>query len=174
MGQAKKRGSFEDRLKQSQEEIKKQLKEEVKKLMQQHYEHVPNQFSSSPDYLNGCVIVMDSKDAMDICLDSLIEDGYPKPDSLSEFLDVMIGNYEVDELDSIQESAAWIDEDIGMNFMFYRFKDSSKFKVLDDVLNTVSEFSFWSPIYIMLNGHWYNTFNVGAVDSNGNTMGIRF
>jgi hypothetical protein len=58
--------------------------------------------------------------------------------------------------------------------MFLRFRNASQFDKLEDVLKAVNEFSFWSPIYIMLNGVWYDTYEIGAVDDNGNTLGIRF
>lgn len=173
MGQAKNRGSYEDRLTESMNRKRDDLKKATLKILQGHYEHVPNQFSNNQNYQNGCVIVLDSNEAMDISIDDLIEDGYPHPEFLSEFLDVSIEDDETGT-ENIEDMAEIIVEDIGTNLIFYRFKDDSKLETLEDVLRAVNKFSFWSPIYIMLNGKWYNTYDIGAVDSEGKTVGIRF
>ena len=92
---------------------------------------------------------------------------------ISRALGVRLGTF-LDDNENIQECAAWVDEDISMNTTFFRFKDASEFNQLEDVLKAVNKFSFWLPTYIMLNGTWYDTYEIGAVDENGNTIGSRF
>lgn len=161
-------------MEQAEQKDLDKLKAQFNKVMESNYEFAPEQFSSHENYLDGCVIAMDSKDAMELTSDLLVEDGYPQPKYSSSLFDVAIHNYEIDPSDNIEQTIEWIQEDIAMNLMFFRFKDASTFKSLDDVLKTVSYFAFWSPIYVMLNGTWYNTQHLGAVDTDGNNVGIRF
>ena len=178
MGQAKNRGSLEERVQNAKKLKKDEILKELQRLIEGHYQHVPSQFSHHHNYLDGCVIAMDTKDAMDIALDNddlgIFEDGYPHPEYISGLFNIAVDKYEFDDSETIQEHAAWIDEDLSMNTMFLRFRNASQFDKFEDVLKAVNEFSFWSPIYIMLNGVWYDTYGIGAVDDNGNTLGIRF
>lgn len=178
MGQAKNRGSLEERVKNAKKFRKEGILSELQKIVEGHYQHVPDQFSHRQNYLDGCVIAMDIKEAMDIVLDDgdigIIEDGCPKPEYLLGLFEVALDNYGLDDNENIQECAAWVDEDISMNTTFFRFKDASEFNQLEDVLKAVNKFSFWLPTYIMLNGTWYDTYEIGAVDENGNTIGSRF
>ena len=84
MGQAKNRGSLEERVKNAKKFRKEAILSELKKIVEGHYQHVPDQFSHRQNYLDGCVIAMDIKEAMDIVLDDgdigIIEDGCPKPE----------------------------------------------------------------------------------------------
>lgn len=154
--------------------LKEEIKKNVGEIIAQHYDFVPEQFSNAENYAKGCVIVMDCKDAMDIDLDSagLIQDGYMSPESTLKLLDVYLSQYEFEEDETAQECSEAFIEYIGEN-VFFRFKDSSSFKALNDVLKAVREFSFWSPIYVMLDGTWYDTYGVDTEDDDGNTVGIR-
>ena len=89
MGQAKNRGSLEERVQNAKKLNIDEILKELQRLIEGHYQHVPSQFSHHHNYLDGCVIAMDTKDAMDIALDNddlgIFEDGYPHPEYISGF-----------------------------------------------------------------------------------------
>ena len=64
MGQAKNRGSLEERVQNAKKLKKDEILKELQRLIEGHYQHVPSQFSHHHNYLDGCVIAMDTKDAM--------------------------------------------------------------------------------------------------------------
>lgn len=144
--------------------VKKNLIEEVRRLMQIHHEYVPYSFSDTKDYLSGCVFVMDCQASESMSLEKLIADGYPNPEFISNFLEVFITVDDLKGFSDSKEQAKFFKDYIESELLFYRFKDSSKFETIDDVLNAVNEFCFWSPKFIMLNSVWHNICDLSVLE----------
>ena len=80
MGQAKNRGSLEERVKNAKKFRKEAILSELKKIVEGHYQHVPDQFSHRQNYLDGCVIpeLILSKVSLSISYPfNLIRDKFP-------------------------------------------------------------------------------------------------
>lgn len=129
----------------------------------------------------GCVLAFDTKDGMDIDTSDgvLIEDHLLEMLTQHQLFEIY-SNF-IDEEDEKRRPYKEIypDDELRENFvdeatfMFFRL-NNAKDKSLKDVLTLAREYSFWPPYYIWLKGELFDTRDLPAEDSDGNTVGVRF
>ena len=129
----------------------------------------------------GYVLAFDTKDGMDIDTSDgvLIEDHLLEMLTQNQLFEIY-SNF-IDEEDEKRRPYKEIypDDELRENFvdeatfMFFRL-NNAKDKSLKDVLTLAREYSFWPPYYIWLKGELFDTRDLPAEDSDGNTVGVRF
>lgn len=181
-----------EKLKQKARKIKKQqgishheaLDQVAKAANFNHWHHVAESAKSfeptEQAYYFGVIIAMDIKDAMDfrdpsgrfiedsaafaLCADDIytyIREADEDADALADD-----PHYEEDKRE-------WMSEDL-MNYAFFRYFGSEIPASIDDVVNIVSECSFWPPEFIWHKGTFQECPSNVALDEDGNVVGIRF
>lgn len=152
--------SNESREHKVKNEYKSMILEKITEQLNEHVQNVPEQFSSTDNFMDGCVIVMNTREAQDIQLEqsNLVDEGYPKPEHCKQMVGLYLEQVAMEKTG--EESADEIAESFIQEFadyVCYRFKDATDLHDLSAVLKAVNEFSFWPPVYVMLNGVWFDT-----------------
>ncbi|MFU8927339.1 hypothetical protein [Acinetobacter puyangensis] len=80
----------------------------------------------------------------------------------------------IDENESFTEDELmqWY-QDARNQIIFYRLKNK-RIKSLKGALKVIRPVGFWLPTTIIINNEWHSTWELGAEDKDGNTLGIRF
>lgn len=151
-------------------EYKSQILVKINERLAEHLDNVPEQFTSTDNFLDGCVVVMNTREAQDIQLEqsNLVLEGYPKSEYCQQLIQLHIDQIAMENTgdETADEVAEGFIQELS-DYVFYRFKDASQLKDMNAVLVAFDEISFWPPIYIMLNGVWCDTmqFLVGSEEN---------
>lgn len=143
-----------------QEKFKKEVFDGILSQLDDLLRVQPELFSTTEDFSNGCVVVLDAFEAKDVLVEhsELVVEGYPLPADAHSFIKLYIDQTVF--VSTGAEEASELVEDFMKNlsdFVFFRFKDASQLKDMEDVLSAFGESSIWPPVYTMLNGSWYDT-----------------
>ena len=177
MGQAKQRGTAQERAESAIQSTIDATLAKIKTVLDRYYQDMPNNFSQAENYFTGYVAAFDIKDGMELegKESEWAYDGLPTPTALLKLVET-----ELNEV--IREDKEFLDdfdpemyiEELCENLMFFRYIGASSFDTPDDVLHNIQTVSFWAPHLVMINGVWHNTYDAGAVNDDGETVGIRF
>lgn len=141
-------------------EYKSEILGKINERLAEHLKNVPEQFTNTENFSDGCVIVMNTREAQDIQLDqgNLVQEGYPKPEHSQQMIELYLNQIAMENTgeETAEEIAEGFIQELS-DYVFYRFNDSSQLKDMSAILSAFDEISFWPPVYIMLNGVWCDT-----------------
>ena len=137
---------------------------------------------SEDAYYNGCVIAMDMKQGVgfDTSDGVFVEDEYiifcAHGFLYKQFINCVDECDEHDrklsETHSSEELKEWFEDEM-MNHMFFRLTKPGVDSV-KEVLSLVNKRSFWPPMFIWIKGEFIDTYDLPAVDSDDNVVGLRW
>lgn len=151
-----------------------QFKSEVVSILKNILAYTPDQETTPDHFGTGCLFAMDDKDGMDLNVEGtgIIRCPHPNAASTLKLLDVFMKQYEREENENAQEYVeSFVDYVNDLNF--FLFQDSTKYNTVDDVLTEVRKHSFWMPLFVIINGKWFNTYGATTTDENGNVVALR-
>lgn len=111
--------------------------------------------------LDGCFLEDDQfpylvkSDFLEEAKSEVDEDGHKLSDSMSE-----------DEIEQLVMEDMW-------NYTFFRFDGKSLPKDINKVLELVSKYSYWPPLFIWFKGEFYDTYSIPVLDKDKNITGFR-
>lgn len=153
-----------------QEEFKNQVVSILKKLLA----YTPDQDVNPDHFGDSCLFVMDDKDSTDLNIEGTGIIRCPPPNAVStlNLLDIFMVENRQEEYENPKEYVeSFVDYISDLNF--FLFKDPSKYNNVEDVLIEVRKHSFWMPLYVIINGKWYDTYGARTSDEDGNIMTLR-
>lgn len=153
-----------------QEDFKAQVVDVLKKLLA----YTPDQETTPDHFGHGCLFIMEDKDAMDLNIEGTGIIRCPPPNAVST-LKLLDDFMEQNERENNGNAKEYVESfvDYVNELSFFLFPDSSKFNTIDDILMEVRKHSFWMPLYVIINGEWFNTYGATTTDENGNVVAIR-
>lgn len=135
-----------------------QAKQLLLESYQQQFDAVPTQFSQENQYQHRCIIALNMKDAMELYNDqqtTRLE--LPPIAQIAALFDVFIDRDLDEQLGNDASDLAQHFMEILSDTVFLQLK-TTNCQDLDDVITQVKTFSYWSPVWVYLAGHWHDTF----------------
>ena len=154
----------------------------LKELNDWSKSQVPNLSQEMIDnYKKGVIVQYDCSDVQDTDMSQDFDELHDLCFVLHEELFKMFissidqnDDLESDPNDYTTESLLeWFQDDLA-NFNFYKLKNSEKIKTIDEAIKAVQPLTFWMPLSMCIQGDWFETSHLGALDEDGNINGVRF
>ena len=147
-----------------------------------HWHHVSKSVKdfkpTEQAYYFGVIIAMDGKDAMDFHDPSggFVEDPSAFALCAGDIYAYIRDDEDAsgDESDYQKDRNEWVQDDMMMDYVFFRHTGSAVPEHINDIVTMVRKCSFWPPLFIWLKGTFHENPSDLAVDEDGKIVGIRF